>query len=121
MLMTKTFSPLSIGYDAKRIVRNGTGLGNYGRTLVNDMAHIVPEGTRLRLYTPDLGRQELRSKIIESPSVQFVCPNGYGFPMGQSLWRSRFVVKDLLRDGIDLYHGLSGELPIGIKKAGIKT
>lgn len=121
MLMTKTFSPLSIGYDAKRIVRNGTGLGNYGRTLVNDMARIVPEGTRLRLYTPDLGRQELRSKIIESPSVQFVCPNGYGFPMGKSLWRSRFVVKDLLRDGIDLYHGLSGELPIGIKKAGIKT
>ncbi|EPH16341.1 glycosyltransferase family 4 protein [Hoylesella oralis] len=121
MLMTKTFSPLSVGYDAKRIVRNGTGLGNYGRTLVNDMAHIVPEGTRLRLYTPDLGRQELRSKIIESPSVQFVCPNGYGFPMGKSLWRSRFVVKDLLRDGIDLYHGLSGELPIGIKKAGIKT
>lgn len=119
--MTKTFSPLSIGYDAKRIVRNGTGLGNYGRTLVNDMARIVPEGTRLRLYTPDLGRQELRSKIIESPSVQFVCPNGYGFPMGKSLWRSRFVVKDLLRDGIDLYHGLSGELPIGIKKAGIKT
>ena len=121
MLMTKTFSPLSIGYDAKRIVRNGTGLGNYSRTLVNDMAHIVPEGTRLRLYTPDLGQQELRSKIIESPSVQFVCPNGYGFPMGKSLWRSRFVVKDLLRDGINLYHGLSGELPIGIKKAGIKT
>lgn len=119
--MTKTFSPLSIGYDAKRIVRNGTGLGNYSRTLVNDMAHIVPEGTRLRLYTPDLGQQELRSKIIESPSVQFVCPNGYGFPMGKSLWRSRFVVKDLLRDGINLYHGLSGELPIGIKKAGIKT
>ena len=27
-----------IGYDAKRIVRNGTGLGNYGRTLVNDLA-----------------------------------------------------------------------------------
>ena len=41
--------------------------------------------------------------------------------MGKSLWRSRFVMKDLLRDGIDLYHGLSGELPIGIKKAGIKT
>ena len=27
-----------IGIDAKRIVRNGTGLGSYGRTLVNDLA-----------------------------------------------------------------------------------
>ena len=26
-----------IGFDAKRIVRNGTGLGGYGRTLVNDL------------------------------------------------------------------------------------
>ena len=26
-----------IGFDAKRLVRNGTGLGNYGRTLVNDL------------------------------------------------------------------------------------
>ena len=26
-----------IGFDAKRIVRNGTGLGSYGRTLVNDL------------------------------------------------------------------------------------
>ena len=119
--MTKTFSPLSIGYDAKRIVKNSTGLGNYSRTLVNDMARIVPKGTRLHLYTPDLGRQELRSKVTESPSVQFVCPQGFRFPMGKSLWRSRFVVKDLLSDGVNLYHGLSGELPIGIKKAGIKT
>ena len=28
-----------IGFDAKRIVRNATGLGSYGRTLVNDLAH----------------------------------------------------------------------------------
>ena len=27
-----------VGYDAKRIVRNATGLGSYGRTLVNDLS-----------------------------------------------------------------------------------
>ena len=32
-----------IGYDAKRIVRNGTGLGNYGRTLVNDIAQYAAQ------------------------------------------------------------------------------
>ena len=30
-------------------------------------------------------------------------------------------MKQLQQDGIQLYHGLSGELPVGIKKSGIKT
>ena len=29
---------ITIGFDAKRIVRNNTGLGSYGRTLVRDLA-----------------------------------------------------------------------------------
>ena len=47
-----------IGYDAKRIVRNGTGLGSYGRTLINDLAPLMPD-TNLRLYAPDAGRDDL--------------------------------------------------------------
>jgi glycosyltransferase involved in cell wall biosynthesis len=31
------------------------------------------------------------------------------------------VVADLQRDGVQLYHGLSGELPIGIHKSGIRS
>jgi hypothetical protein len=31
------------------------------------------------------------------------------------------VVVDLQRDGVQLYHGLSGELPIGIHKSGIRS
>ena len=51
---------MRIGFDAKRIVRNGTGLGSYGRTLVNDLSEIVGEDTELRLYAPDEGREQLR-------------------------------------------------------------
>ena len=47
-----------IGYDAKRIVRNGTGLGSYGRTLINDLAPLMPN-TELLLYAPDAGRDDL--------------------------------------------------------------
>ena len=36
-----------IGFDAKRIVRNGTGLGSYGRTLVNDLARLDEFDLRL--------------------------------------------------------------------------
>lgn len=39
------------GYDAKRIVRNASGLGNYGRTLVNALAALAPE-TELLLMLP---------------------------------------------------------------------
>jgi glycosyltransferase involved in cell wall biosynthesis len=31
------------------------------------------------------------------------------------------VVKDLVRDGVSVYHGLSGELPTGLHKAGIRS
>ncbi|MBR6016355.1 MAG: glycosyltransferase family 4 protein [Prevotella sp.] len=36
-------------------------------------------------------------------------------------WRIRGIVGDLRRDGVQLYHGLSGELPIGIRKSGIRS
>ena len=36
-------------------------------------------------------------------------------------WRSKGIIQDLKRDQIQLYHGLSQELPLGIKKSGIKT
>jgi hypothetical protein len=33
--MKNTNNIITVGFDAKRIVSNPTGLGNYGRTLVN--------------------------------------------------------------------------------------
>ena len=113
---------LIIGYDAKRVVRNGTGLGSYGRTLVNDIAHCsetVP--LILRLYAPDKGRDDLRGQVISHDNLSFCYPQSTRLPFGKSLWRSYGIVSDLKRDGVQLYHGLSGELPIGIRKSGIKS
>jgi glycosyltransferase involved in cell wall biosynthesis len=110
-----TTSILKIGFDAKRIVRNGTGLGSYGRTLVNDLAQYP---LRLNLYAPDKGRDDLRSQIAERDNIAFVYPTSRHF---KSYWRSRGIVADLKRDDIQLFHGLSGELPFGIRKSGIKS
>ena len=110
-----TTSILKIGFDAKRIVRNGTGLGSYGRTLVNDLAQYP---LRLNLYAPDKGRDDLRTQIVERDNIAFVYPTSRHF---KSYWRSRGIVDDLKRDGIQLFHGLSGELPFGIRKSGIKS
>ena len=110
-----------IGFDAKRIVRNATGLGSYSRTLVNDLAAIVPQGTELRLYTPDEGRDDLRSQVKETSNMKYVYPENSPFRIQRDLWRMKGIVNDLKRDGVKLYHGLTGELPIGIRKAGIKS
>lgn len=112
---------MTIGYDAKRIVLNGTGLGSYGRTLVNDMAEAVTPGVTLNLYAPERGDGELRRQIVPRQNVRFVYPDPSLNPIAKALWRQRGVVKDLVRDGVRLFHGLSGELPAGLKAAGIKT
>ena len=110
---------LTIGYDAKRIVRNGTGLGSYGRTLVNDLAAL--DAFDLRLYAPDEGQTQLRSQIVGRSNVSFCYPRHARTALGKALWRSHGIVKQLVRDGVQLYHGLSGELPTGISEAGIQT
>ena len=106
-----------IGFDAKRIVRNGTGLGSYGRTLVNDLA--CRDDLSLRLYAPDEGRDDLRHQIVERPNVRFCYPAHGG--LRGTWWRMSGIVKDLRRDGVQLYHGLTGELPLGIRQSGIRS
>ena len=76
---------LKIGFDAKRIVRNGTGLGSYGRTLVNDLAGYPLE---LRLYAPDLGRDQLRQQIKQQENISFCYPAPSHLPFSKALWRS---------------------------------
>lgn len=110
-----------IGFDAKRIVRNGTGLGGYGRTLVNDLIRRNDGDMELLLYAPDMGRDHLRQQIIQDPHARFVYPKGNPCRLSRDLWRVKGIVSQLKADGVQLFHGLTGELPLGIKKSGIKT
>jgi glycosyltransferase involved in cell wall biosynthesis len=111
---------IKVGYDAKRIVRNATGLGSYGRTLINSLSSIPGNELDMYLYAPDEGREELREQINLNENIRFVYPEHAKGKLKKDLWRTHGMVKDLLRDGIQLYHGLSGELPSGLRKTGIK-
>lgn len=110
-----------IGFDAKRVVRNATGLGNYCRTLLNDLSDSAPEGWQLRLYAPDSGRDELRSQVPETQRLKFVYPQHRPLKLQRAWWRVSGIVDDLRRDGVQLYHGLTGELPRGLRRAGIRS
>ena len=110
-----------IGMDAKRLVRNATGLGNYGRTLVNDLVAATTDDWHFRLYAPDEGRPDLRSKVSTSTKASFAYPEA-ATGLQRSLWRiGKGIVRDMQRDGVCLYHGLTGELPRGLKAAGIRS
>ena len=113
--------PLRVGFDAKRLVRNATGLGNYSRTLVSDLSALPEASLDLRLYAPDEGRDDLRRSVPEGPRVHYAYPPGHPSALGKALWRSRGVVRQLLSDGVQVFHGLSGELPLGLRQSGIKS
>jgi glycosyltransferase involved in cell wall biosynthesis len=108
-----------IGFDAKRIVSNGTGLGSYGRTLINSLSKEMSDW-QLRLYAPDEGRDDLRGQIELSPNVKFVYPKHGSLRVLRDYWRSCGIIQSLKRDCVDLYHGLSGELPHGLHKSEIR-
>ncbi|MGI4805950.1 MAG: glycosyltransferase family 4 protein [Janthinobacterium lividum] len=114
---SKLIVPLKIGFDAKRAFLNKTGLGNYSRGVVEALAKWYPEND-YHLYTTKVGTGIGSDFFGELEKTKIHRPKTNSF---KSLWRSSGMVQDLLRDKIHLYHGLSQELPFGIKKSGIKT
>ena len=108
---------MRIGYEAKRAFKNFTGLGNYARATVQTIAEHFPTH-QLFLYTPD---------VVENNRTQFLfnIPNIFiktaPIKLLKTYWRSKGVVRDLVRDQIDLFHGLSHEIPAGLQKNGIKS
>jgi glycosyltransferase involved in cell wall biosynthesis len=108
---------LRIGFDAKRAFLNNTGLGNYSRSVITSLASSFPENEYF-LYTTKQIRNSRTADMLSHPAIQVRMPN---IPVLKSLWRSRFVVNRLLKDRIDLYHGLSHEIPVSIQNTSIKT
>jgi len=108
---------MRIGFDSKRAFNNQTGLGNYSRFVIEALSPPHPQWGSLEylLYTPKVKN----SAWLNSFDHNFVIktpPLGVG-----GLWRSWLINNDLKKDNVDVFHGLSNEIPFGIKKLGIKS
>ena len=107
-------SSLKIGYDAKRAFFNRRGLGNYSRDTIRILSNLAPENEYF-LYTPKIKGaisfpyNKENSKVITPTGLSSV-----GFL--SSLWRTKGMCKNIEADQLDIYHGLSHELPYGIEK-----
>jgi len=111
---------MNIGYDAKRVTHNATGLGNYSRFLVRVLADVYPENS-YHLYSPSLGKELLYNDIKGLPNVRFHYPQNAFYRKFSSLWRSGGLTKELVNEKIQLYHGLSNEIPSGLNKNNIRS
>lgn len=97
-----------IGFDAKRLFHNRTGLGNYSRTLVRNLRKYHPE-VSIYLFTPSVSDHDYAAEFIESDDYIIVTPPKYG---SKSYWRSHGITKQIQELKIDIYHGLSNALPL---------
>lgn len=105
---------MRIGFDAKRAFLNNTGLGQYSRNLLSALFAGYPQH-EYHLMTTKV------TDMFQPPAhVSVHIPKGL-YKTFPALWRSNGVRHDLKQSGIQLYHGLSHELPVGLQRMGIKT
>lgn len=105
---------MKIGFDAKRAAQNRTGLGNYSRFLLQLLMNNVPENDYV-LYVPNPEKVSLLQALKGKFALRF--PETRFWKRFRSLWRVWGMTHDIAAEGVDLYHGLSNELPLTIRKA----
>lgn len=101
---------INVAFDAKRFFQNATGLGNYSRSLVNSLIKYQPRLFKIFLFSP-IPSKNSSFLTKELPSVT-VNPSW----SRRFFWRSFGVPKDCNEFSINIYHGLSNELPIEFVK-----
>jgi len=99
---------MKIGFDAKRLFNNSTGLGNYSRTLVSNMIKYFPENEYI-LFSNKVNNKYIQNFKLEQ--IKIVLPKNHFNPF----WRSFGISKDIEKEKVDIYHGLSNEIPFNLK------
>ena len=109
---------MKIGFEAKRVFTNTTGLGNYCRVLISSLAKNY-KANEYFLFTP---KQTNLFNTSAYQNIQVVMPQTPLDKLFTAYWRSNSVKKDIAAKGIDIYHGLSHEIPYNIHQLkGVKT
>ncbi|TDO22008.1 glycosyltransferase family 4 protein [Pedobacter duraquae] len=106
---------MKVGFDGKRAANNLTGLGNYSRSLIEQLVSFFPQN-RYFIYTPKIKSNPQIASFFSQEQVELKLPVKKSF-----LWRMFGIKSQLKDDDIDIFHGLSHELPYGIRTTGIPS
>jgi len=107
---------MRIGFDAKRAFANKTGLGNYSRFVLSSLlAH--EQKDEYLAYTP----KNTRNLFPDFPKENIFQPQSFLNKKLSALWRYSSITRQLRKDRIDIFHGLSNEIPQGLANTGISS
>jgi glycosyltransferase involved in cell wall biosynthesis len=105
---------VKIGFDAKRLFNNFTGLGNYSRFVLNALLEHAAEN-EYTLYTPKIRHHAEITQITQYSNVTVVTPSlVYRLLKATSLWRTWGIAKERSVSRLNVFHGLSQELPLNL-------
>ncbi|TDE16738.1 glycosyltransferase family 4 protein [Dyadobacter psychrotolerans] len=105
---------MRIGFDAKRAFANKTGLGNYSRFVLESLI----QHEKANDYFAYTSKRDFKL-FPEFPQTSIVSPLSFLDRKLSAYWRYSTITNQLKNDGIDVFHGLSNEIPQGLSKAGI--
>lgn len=111
---------MRIGFDAKRAFCNFRGLGNYSRSLISSLVRYHGEGNEFYLYTPKVN-ERLNYFLVHETKVNRFYPTGFPFQQLHPLWRSFKMADEIRKHKVDLFHGLSHEIPRGLIGGKVRT
>ena len=77
---------MKIGFDAKRLFLNQTGLGNYSRDVVKDLSLFYPDN-EYHLFTPNNPKTS-RTEFAFGKEFTTHLPSGLCGSLSKSYWRS---------------------------------
>ena len=109
-----------LGFDAVRAVRNGTGLGNYARSMLAGLRHADPTAA-FHLYSPRPPAPAWRG-FPDAIDATLHLPRGvWRAPGLAKLHRTFRLGRSARHDDIDLFHGLTHEMPRDLPATGIRS
>ncbi len=108
---------MHIGYDARLAFLNKSGLGSYSRNLIQGLSEKFPENNYL-LYTTSMNFE-----LFEPAAgcIQVKGPEHFMHRIFKSYWRTVSLSQQLAKDDIEIFHGLTHELPYQFPKNQIRS
>ncbi len=102
---------MHIGFEAKRATHNSRGLGNYSRGLIEGLLEYSPKD-ELYLFTPPFKERWAQNWVKSlSSKAHIKLPKSFVGKKFPSFWRSFLLPRDLREMKLDIFHGLSHEIP----------
>jgi len=102
---------MNIAFDAKRAFTNNTGLGNYTRTLIQGLITFKPNNN-YHLFSPKKCPSAFLDFLNSCDNVSIIQPPSTFPAIFHSTWRSFVIPNSYKKLDVDIFHGLSNELPL---------